>query len=108
MRRFWILRVLKFAAFGVVAVGVVGFAFMSLWNWLVPSITGWHALGFGQALGLLVLCRMLFGGFRGRWHGHWRMRMRERWEQMTPEERERFRAGLSRHCHGRWSERNAA
>ena len=108
MRRFWIGKALKFAVIGVVAIAGFGYVVMLLWNWLVPPITGWHAIEFTQALGLLVLCRILFGGFRGHGHGHWRMRMHERWEQMTPEERERIRTGLGRHCHLHSSDERAA
>ncbi len=98
MKRFWILRAIKFALFAAAAVGVLGYVVMSLWNWLLPPLVGWHSLGFGQALALLVLCRILFGGLRGGGHGHWRARLHERWAQMTPEEQERARAGLGRHC----------
>jgi len=54
-------------------------------------------VGFWQALGLLALCRVLFGGFGGRGHRRsrfrrrFRRRMKERFAHMTPEERERFR-----------------
>ena len=53
------------------------------------------AIAFWQALGLLVLCRMLFGGFGGHGRSH-RPPMREggRWEKMTPEEREKFRQDM--------------
>ena len=89
-------RFLRFLAFGLVAVGLFGFVVMSLWNWLVPGLTGWHALSFVQGLGLLVLCRILFGGFgRG---GMFRGRMRARFERMTPEEREQFRARFGGRC----------
>jgi len=98
MKRFWILRVLKFALFAAAAIAVLGYVVMSLWNWLLPPLAGWQALGFGQALALLVLCRILFGGFRGAGREHWRARLRERWERMTPEEQEQARAGLGRHC----------
>src|SRR5258708_31715762 len=93
MRRI-ILRI-KFAAFAVLAVTVLTFAVLNLWNWLMPAITGWHAINFWQALGLLVLSRILFGGLRGGpgRHMHWRRRMQQRWEQMTPEQREQFRHG---------------
>ena len=66
---------------------------MRLWNWLLPPLFGWHELTFWQALGLLVLCRILFGRIGGRGFGRssWRHRMRERCQNMTPEERERFR-----------------
>ena len=34
-----------------------------LWNWLLPPLFGWRQITFWQALGLLALCRILFGGF---------------------------------------------
>jgi len=105
MRRTWWIRGLKFALFGVLAIGVVGAAVMLLWNALLPALFGLPAIGFWQALGLLVLSRILVGGLRGRGgHGHWRGRMAARWEQMSEEERERFRAGMGRRCGGRGSE----
>jgi hypothetical protein len=87
---------LRFGLFGLAAVVVCGFAVMALWNWLMPVVFGWRPISFGQALGLLLLSRVLFGGFRGGGgaHMHWRHRMRQRWEQMTPEERTRFREGM--------------
>jgi hypothetical protein len=76
-----------------------------LWNWLAPVLFSWPQITFWQALGLLVLCRILFGGFgfhgnsdRPYYRGRIRERMRERWEQMSPEERERIRQGWR----GRW------
>jgi hypothetical protein len=100
MRRNWKWRVLKFAAIAVVAAAAFSFVVMSLWNWLMPAVFGLKAIGFVQALGLLVLSRIFFGGFGGRpgRHMHWRGRMGERWEQMTPEEREQFRQGLRHRC----------
>jgi uncharacterized membrane protein len=68
-----------------------------LWNWLAPALFGLRLITFWQALGLLALCRILFGGFGlngGGVRSNSRRRMRERLEQMTPEERERFRQGL--------------
>jgi hypothetical protein len=81
---------------------------MLLWNWLAPELFGLRLVSFWQALGLLALCRILFGGFGvggGRHRGSGRHldgrirervdeRLRERWEQMTPEERQRFREGF--------------
>ncbi len=67
-----------------------------LWNWLLPPLFGWRQVTFWQALGLLALCRILFGGFglHGSPGSNVRRRMAERWEHMTPEERERFREGM--------------
>lgn len=100
MRRNWMVRGIKFALLAAIACALLGFIVMSLWNWLMPGLFGWHAITFWQALGLLILSKMLFGGFRGGWgHGSQRRRyMRERWEQMTPEQREQFRKGLQGCC----------
>jgi hypothetical protein len=60
-----------------------------LWNWLLPPLFGWPELTFWQALGMLALCRILFGGFGG--HGH-----KSRRSTMSREEQERFRHGVRR------------
>ena len=86
--------------------GIALFAFIGgeivqqLWNWLLPPLFGLAQVTFWQALGLLALCRILFGG-RGHW-GSGRSRIRRRIEErmeercahMTPEEREKFRQAL--------------
>jgi hypothetical protein len=105
MRRHFIPRALKIALLAVVALGVLGFVVMSLWNWLMPALFAVSALTFWQALALLVLSRILFGGFRrgggGPFGGHWRHRMREHFQNMTPEERDRLRERFGhRHGHG--------
>lgn len=102
MRR--VLRVLKFAAIAVLLITIAGFVVMRLWNWLTPPLFGWHAITFWQALGILVLSKILFGGFRGGRgpHMYWRGRMMERWAQMTPEEREKFRQSMRGRC-GPWA-----
>jgi hypothetical protein len=101
MRRRWLRRAPIVALFGVLALTVLGFVTMLLWNWLMPALFGLARVGFWQALGLVVLSRVLFGGFRHHgWHRHhWRGRLLARWEQMTPEEREKLREGLHC-CHG--------
>ena len=100
MSRHRFLRVMKVVAIVLVAVTVFSAGVMWLWNGLMPAIFGLHAITFWQALGLLVLSKILFGGFRGRpdFGGRWRRRMLERWEQMTPEEREKLRASLRGGC----------
>ena len=99
MKGRWMLRGLKILLLVAVAATVLSFIVMGLWNWLVPPVIGWKAIDFWQALGLLVLSRVLFGfraGFGYRMH--WRGRMAERWERMTPEEREKFREGMRARC----------
>jgi uncharacterized membrane protein len=95
------LAILGIVVFTAIGGGVV----MLLWNWLAPTLFGLRLITFFQAIGLLALCRILFGGFglggsghrkssrrmEGRIRERVRERMAERGEQMTPEEREKFR-----------------
>jgi hypothetical protein len=100
MRRKWMFVLAPPAV--ILFIALCGEVVMHLWNWLLPALFGWHAIGFWQALGLLVLCRILFGGFAGRGchRGGHRAALAERWERMTPEERERFRQGARSRCGG--------
>jgi hypothetical protein len=93
------LRFLKIAAIAIVAFTVFGFVVTHLWNYLMPALFGLHAITFWQAVGLIILGRLLFGGFGPRFGGApWRRHMMMRWEQMTPEEREKFREGMRARC----------
>ncbi len=76
------------AALAVVAIAVLGGVVMALWNAVVPAVfANVHTIDYPHAVGLLILSRILFGGFRGR--GGWRGRdHRAKWQAMTPEERE--------------------
>jgi hypothetical protein len=98
-RNKWIFFVAPIAIAAFIA--IFGELAMHLWNWLAPTLFGWKQISFWQALGLLLLCRMLFGGFGG--HGRDRSDRRcgkaSRWEKMTPEEREKFRQDMR----ARWS-----
>lgn len=100
-------KVVKLIIFVILflTIAIVGFgqAVYHLWNWLMPTLFRLPVITFWQAVGLLGLSWLLFGGWRG-FHGggrnrsHWRNRMAERWEKMTPEEREKFRGGFRGYC----------
>ncbi|HEU4718852.1 MAG TPA: hypothetical protein VFU15_13505 [Bacteroidia bacterium] len=112
-----ILGALAFCAFAL----LFGWATMALWNWLMPSLFHLPVLtSFWQAVGLIILGKLLFGGFgkhgcrhcghRGWRHhrGHWRRRWEEKMANMTPEERERVMKGM-RHCDWwdqKWDDKN--
>ena len=100
MKARWVKRGLKMVAIATVGAAVFGFVVMNLWNWLAPPVFGARTINFWQALGILILSKILFGGFHGRSGpgGHWRRRMSGRWEKMTPEEREKFRQGIGGRC----------
>src|SRR5712691_12497920 len=111
MRMSRLMRLMIMAPLAILGIAIFswigGEVVMLLWNWLAPTLFGLRLITFWQALGLLALCRILFGGFglggghrnsRRRMDGRIRERVRERiaerWEQMTPEERERFQQGM--------------
>jgi hypothetical protein len=95
----------KFFIFPIVGLAFIllaGYLVMFLWNAILPSvITSVGALTYKQAIGLLILCRILFGGFRGRAMGGgfkggspWKQKMMN----MTEEEREEFKAKWKERC----------
>ena len=100
MKKKWIFALAPIAIAAFIWIG--GEVVMHLWNWLLPMLFGWRQVTFWQALGLLVLSRVLFGGWGH--HGHDRSkfgrRMGEKWEKMTPEEREKFRQNWRSRCGG--------
>jgi len=88
------LKMVAKVVLAFIALAALGWLVMTLWNWVVPALfIGARMIDFPHALGLMVLSRILFGGFRGH-GGGWRGRRQwQRWEQMTPEEREKFKNG---------------
>lgn len=106
------LAVLAFIAF----MGLVGFVVMTLWNQLLPGILHVGTITFWQAVGIFVLCKILFGFGRGhRGPGNWRRRrMEERFKTMTPEEKEKFKEQILHRCDWRrwdsdtWSGKSSA
>jgi hypothetical protein len=88
-KRFFFLAPLAICGF-LLFIALGGEVVMQLWNWLLPAIFGWREITFWQALGILALCRILFGRFGGRGFSrssHW-----------SPEERARFRQRMRERC----------
>jgi hypothetical protein len=95
-----------FPLFFIAAALVMAAVVMLLWNAIIPGVTGWALLTYPKALGLLVLCRILFGGFRGGrsggppWSGGpegWRAR----WKHMSDDERNAMRERWRERCERR-------
>ena len=91
-RHWWIFFAAPLAIVALITIG--GEVVMHLWNWLAPTLFGWKQVNLWQAIGLLALCRILFGGWGGKSHHSDRWGKKERWARMTPEEREKFRQGM--------------
>lgn len=88
--------------FIIAAVLAFGAVVMFLWNAIVPDLTGWGRLTYLNAIGLLVLCKILFGGFRGGgppWkHRMMGMQARKHWEGLSEEERSKLKEEWSKRC----------
>ncbi|MDB4920450.1 hypothetical protein [Mucilaginibacter sp.] len=106
MRSFFYKRRFLFIPLAVAAIlSLVSFVVMNLWNYLLPGILHVGVITFWQAMGIFILCKILFGfgkgGGPGR--GNWmRHRMEERFKNMTPDEREKFKEKMQNCGHGRW------
>jgi len=96
-------KMIKYVLGFLAMVAVFSLVVMLLWNWIVPGVFGLQLISFWQALGLLVLSRLFFGGFGKFWLGS-RMNDRrhrnpiyEKWAGMSDEERKEF--AKRRHQH---------
>lgn len=107
MNSFWFIKIFKLLAFLAFFILVIGTAVMIIWNVLMPDLFGLPNITFGQAIGLTILARLLTGGFRTsmmyRSGESWeeKRKMWEKWSQMTPEERERWKVEWRERCNHR-------
>jgi len=109
MNRFRMTRIFKGIVFLFLYVVISGYAVMYLWNWLMPVLFGvTHLITFLESIGLIILCKILFGGFcRRPYRGHGycgrgnhfsNPKWREELAQMSPEEREMVKEQWKRRC----------
>ena len=86
------------------ALALVSYIVMQLWNHLLPDILHTGTIDFWQAMGLFVLAKILFGfghGGRGGGGAPWMRHKMERFKNMTPEERQKFKEEMRSRC-GKW------
>jgi hypothetical protein len=105
-----------FPVLALIAISVLGAVVRFLWNAILPEAVNANPISYWQAVGLLILCKILCGGFgpgggrRGRWRnggkfarnntdhpgrfGAWRTK----WMAMSEEERLKFRQEMRRRC----------
>jgi hypothetical protein len=88
----------KIVVLVLVGIAALGWVVMALWNWLMPELFfGVKEITYVQAMGVLLLSKILFGGFRGHCGGHAKWHQ-HRLDSMTPEEREKFQSGMRGWC----------
>lgn len=94
--------ILKMVAMGLIFVGLLGLVTQLLWNWLVPVLFNGPLITFWQALGLLILSKILLWPFGKKHHdhksGYWKPYWREKWNQMTDEEKSQFKQKMREKC----------
>jgi magnesium-transporting ATPase (P-type) len=95
----------KFGLVFIIITVVMTLLVMSLWNALIPELFGLKTISFWSALGLLILCRVLFGGM-GMGPMMFKMardnrQLHERWMNMSEEEKQAFFAMRHRRGHHR-------
>jgi hypothetical protein len=106
MKKLRINKGIMFFFIFIPAVILFGLVVMGLWNAILPAVLGVKAITFMQALGILLLSKILFGGFGGGgWRGGraWKDKMNQRWDKMSPEERAGFKAEWKNRCGNRWA-----
>jgi len=94
--------------FGIAALlGLISYVVMLLWNNLLPDIIHVNPITYWQAMGIFILCKILFGFGKGGGRGPWgRHKMMERFKEMTPEERQEFKAEM-KHKMCSWNKPNS-
>jgi hypothetical protein len=111
MKKFWIVKGLKIAVFATLGIAALATVVMLLWNALMPAIFGLGTITWLQALGLFALSKLLFGGnWKGR-GGHrcgrgpgsheWKHKFRQKWANMSEEDKAKMRAHWGKGCHSK-------
>ena len=103
---FWLKKAIGMALCAALAIVALGFVIMSLWNHILVPVLSLKAISYTQALGIFVLSKLLFGGFRGKGGGFDNScgfgskgrEMKEKWQNMTLEERETFKKNWRSRC----------
>jgi hypothetical protein len=76
---------------------------MALWNCILPDVLGVKAITYWQAVGILILSKILFGGFGGKkvfGREKWEKLKEERMNGMTDEQKEKLKEVWKKRCEG--------
>jgi len=66
------LRIAGAIVIGLILLGIAGVILQLLWNSTIPEVFGLRTITTWQAIKLLLIALLLFGGHRGYGRGHWR------------------------------------
>jgi hypothetical protein len=107
---FFVKKAIAIIVFVFAFIVGLSFAVMAIWNNVLVGVLHVGVINFWQALGIFGLAKILFGGFPGggrwggrgpgRWREHMGNGMKEKWMNMSPEEREKFKQEWRGRCSG--------
>lgn len=101
--KFWIKKIIGFVICFALIAALLSWIVMSLWNCVLVAVLGVSVISFWQAAGILLLSKILFGGFHksGNWGGRrreWREKWAEKMKHMSPEEKEKIKQEWRNRC----------
>lgn len=88
---------------------LITWVLMLLWNWLMPDLFNLTTITFWQALGLLLLSKLLFGGMNGGKHHtktygcncqkrdyreKWNKKFKHKWANMSELDKEKWQTNF--------------
>ena len=101
-KKFWIKKIIGFIVMAIICLAILAYVVMLLWNGVLVKVVPVSMVSYSQALGILLLSKILFGGFKGGWGSrykdHWKQKMEHKWQQLSPEEREKIKEEWRNRC----------
>ncbi len=97
----WLKKAVGFTLCAIAAIAVLGYIIMLLWNNVLAEVTTVKFINYWQALGLLLLSKLLFGGFNkgfSKKNSMWSSEMKEKWHNMSVEEKDNFKQEWRNKC----------
>lgn len=92
MRRFKFLKIILMV---LIFFSLVSAVVMTLWNWLMPELFDLTEIDIWQAAGILLLSKILFGGFKKNHYGPdgppWKKHWQKKWQNMPQDKREKWK-----------------
>ncbi|MBS1580494.1 MAG: hypothetical protein JST29_12750 [Bacteroidetes bacterium] len=107
-KKFWAKKIIGITICVISIAALLSWVVMLLWNGVLVTVTGVKLISFWQAVGILLLSKILFGGFGKGFSKHkrkWNFEMKEKWEHMSVEEKEKFKQEWRNKC-SMWNKHN--
>jgi hypothetical protein len=109
MKKHKLLIILKIIVGVPLLIAALGYITMSLWNWLIPTLFNGPAITIWQTFGIVLLSKILFGGFKGKGgccckkndRQSWKEHMKAKWDNLSTEERSSLKNKFFSKCYSK-------